>query len=381
MNAPKKGSRPGRRRNRVRWSLLGLSVAAILVLGGYFAGPGWLVNRARHTADSDPRAAEEMLMEAIDRAGGEHPEAYLLLSRVLGMQGRWIEATGAFAVASESECDPMQVLQLAEEAQNADQWTLSEIALSNVERSGIENPEVVRRALPLLYGLGTHVTVIDWARQLQELSPDDPLGWEFEARAHEARGQLLKAIRAYEEALDRRPEHPAELRERLVELLLETGDVARARTEMVELLSETSSFSVRLIHVRLLQLEAKFNDALAFCEELLVERPGDPDVLRLRGSLYLDLDQPRAAVDDLVRAVADNPRDARCHFQLSQAYLRLGQSDKAREHLRQRDRLIEMQERIRRLEAELERDRSNSGLRFELAELYEEAARPPSESQ
>ena len=322
-----------------------------------------------------------MLTEAIDRAGGEHPEAYLLLSRVLGMQGRWIEATGAFAIASESECDPMQVLQLAEEAQHADQWTLSEIALSAVERSGTENPEVVRRALPLLYGLGTHVTVIDWARRLQESSPDDPLGWEFEARAHEARGQLLEAIRAYEEAIDRGPERPAELRERLVELLLETGDVVRARAELVDLLSETSSFSVRLIRVRLLQLEARYDDALAYCEELLVERPDDPEVLRLRGSLYLDLNQPRAAVDDLVRAVANNPRDARCHYRLSQAYLRLGQSDKAREHLRERDRLIEMQERIRRLEAELERDRSNSGLRFELAELYEEVARPPNESQ
>lgn len=70
-------------------------------------------------------------------------------------------------------------------------------------------------------------------------------------------------------------------------------------------------------------------NALDFCKAALSDVPKDPDILLLRGIVYLTSNQPRNAVVDFTDVIDQVPINERSYFLRSKAYYELEEFDQA----------------------------------------------------
>lgn len=80
---------------------------------------------------------------------------------------------------------------------------------------------------------------------------------------------------------------------------------------------------------KLSQTDPIITDALNFCRDSLQITPKDPDILLLRGIVYLTSDRPKSAVLDFSDVIDQVPINERSYFLRSKAYYELEQFDLA----------------------------------------------------
>jgi Flp pilus assembly protein TadD len=78
-----------------------------------------------------------------------------------------------------------------------------------------------------------------------------------------------------------------------------------------------------------LDLEGSFDQAVALLRPLLKAKPDFADARYLLGKILLSKGHAREAAEQLEAAARLAPEDANTHYQLGQAYQRLGRSDLA----------------------------------------------------
>ena len=140
------------------------------------------------------------------------------------------------------------------------------------------------------------------------------------------------AADAHQRALEIRPDDP-NLSRRLAELLFLARRVDEARP-MLERFQRTDPRDPRWPAMlgRLLADEQAYDEAVALLETALA-LPNPPDSVPADlGRAYLALGKPAAAVEHL-QAASRRDADGSIHYQLAQAYQRLGLRDEAREAL------------------------------------------------
>lgn len=94
------------------------------------------------------------------------------------------------------------------------------------------------------------------------------------------------------------------------------------------------TFQKRMIEVALRQ--GKREEASRIINEILAERPNEPDTVAIRAAMTLETgnqDQIREAIKDMESVVKSIPRNAILRFNLGRAYLATGQTDRARQQL------------------------------------------------
>ena len=80
----------------------------------------------------------------------------------------------------------------------------------------------------------------------------------------------------------------------------------------------------------MLDLQGRPDEALRLIREVLSARPGFADARYLAGKILLEKDAPAEAVEQLEAAARLAPDEANVHYQLAQAYQKLGRADAAR---------------------------------------------------
>ncbi len=88
----------------------------------------------------------------------------------------------------------------------------------------------------------------------------------------------------------------------------------------------------QLRQVNKLERTGNFNEAIRVCESLYAEKPGDRQLSTTLDRLYRHL-EPQALVDRQLQFVKQHPNDENYRRWLGEAYLRLGNREKAYEHL------------------------------------------------
>ena len=326
--------------------LAGLGVMALLR-----TGPADLLRQAQTTWHSDPAVAERILERSIELSGGDFPQAQLLRCRVLGSLGRWTEALGCFSLIREpAGCDQQELIDLAGEARRAGQDLLAGLSLQAANRPGPRQAAALRELILLERAETATDSLRQHCQELKSLTPDDAFPWQIEAELYRQQRKVLPAIAAYRQALRLTIAADAAqaLRSDLVGLLIDAGDLASARTELQTLLDAgKASPELMLKDAYLLRLEGKPTATLAKVDELLSASPSTAARM-LRGELYLDLGRHAEAVADLTQVVEEQPSNKEAHYKLSQAYLRLGEREKAQRHLDESQRLT--REAVERLE-------------------------------
>lgn len=356
-------------------------VLAIIVIVSPWRSAEHAYQQALSVISQDPAQAERLSQTAIDKAGGDYPDAQLVQCRALSALQQWHEALGAFSlIKNPSRCDPSQLLLLGETAVRGQFVPLADRAFDAAldrERPPVRAFKVVadywkqqRRASDLL------ILCRRWAT----LQPDEPEAWSIAADIEASRFQLAASITDFEEALRRQPE--SQLRKHiqtsLVQLYADTGDFRKARIHL-DALRESAPLDpqMKIRSAQVLRMEGRVTEALAQIEEFLAQ--GDPSApaLKQRGILNLDLGNVAAAIHDLEGALAIDDYDKEAHFKLAQAFLRSKDDSSAQTHLKRHRELTNAALQLVDLTAKLNRSPENAEWQEQLRQCYLKLGREP----
>ena len=339
------GKKCSPRRQWTRWTALGLALLAAAALLWMRTRPTDLLRQAQELWRADPTQAEALLQQSIERSGGDFPDAQLLRCRVLGALGHWPEALGCFSlIGSPAGCDQECLLELATEADAAGQNLLASLALEAADRPGPKQVDCLKALVSLEQATAQHDKLLGHCRQLQSLAPADAWAWRVEVQLHRFRKELRPAIDACRRALRSNIDEPdvRELRGELAGLLMESGELTEARSEMDRLLAIAGApADLKIKNAYLLRLEGKSQEALAAIEQVFDRAPSTAARM-LRGILYFDAGRCQDAADDLERVIAEQPLNKEAHYKLSQAYFKLGDQEAAQRHLQESQRLTRL---------------------------------------
>ncbi len=142
--------------------------------------------------------------------------------------------------------------------------------------------------------------------------------------------QAMNAVRAAAAAAPDR----ADVRTRCGLLLLEYNLAVEARPHLERAVELTpDERAARLGLARCLQVLGQTSAAIQLLDELLADRPDDPDVLGVRGRVALQAEKPTEAVVYLQRALERAPSDLEILNNLAVALNALGQTSAAKTYL------------------------------------------------
>lgn len=170
---------------------------------------------------------------------------------------------------------------------------------------------------------------LDWLNTLEAYSPANPQAMQLRARAHLALGEAADAVdwarQASQADLTSLPGYLL-----LGEALLKAGEAEQAISPLeTYTLHAAQQPEGWVLLARAYQLSGRQADALAALTRLEAGDGSDFDLLVQRGLLYLELEQPEKAVEDLERARAINKKTFAANIALGRAYLAVDRAGNA----------------------------------------------------
>jgi tetratricopeptide (TPR) repeat protein len=321
-----------------RWLLMAVALAG--AVGWWFAfrpSPPQLLERGLKIGRRNNAAGEELVRQAIDRAGGRYPDAELGLALLLADRDDWQSAEQQFAKLDPDACRSDLLLEFGRRAFDSGHADVGIAALQAVGRRENRDRAAAFEALVHLYqSRGQTDLAIDTARVWAERDPANARPWMLRIpllKTLERRDpECLEAVRQAL-ARDLSDEDRQELQHRLVEQLIICGDAVEARRELAPLVQTAGeTFRVRLLEMDLYRLEGRPEKALELMNRVFSEARDPAEACFNRSIIYLDLERYADAARDLERTIAAQPRNATAHFKLSEAYRALGRPDDARRH-------------------------------------------------
>ena len=172
----------------------------------------------------------------------------------------------------------------------------------------------------------------DTYAQLEASFPDSWRTHQLRAESYALRGSVKDALQEFQAALALRPNEP-ELHEALGELYVDNNEFESARGELEQTLGIDPSRTHALYLLGRVFVQTKENEkALPYLERALQIQPDLAEANSLLGTAYLRLGQFADAVSRLEKAApSDHYGDV--HYQLSVAYRKLGQTERAKKEL------------------------------------------------
>lgn len=324
-----------------------LSLSATIV--GVFLWRPWLhawdrsYEQAQFLADSNSQEAERLLQQSIIEAGGRFGNAQLTLCSLRGRQNRWKEVAVLLADIDLKDCQFQLLSRVGREAYASQQWVVAQPVLAELMHREVPEKREVLRLLKVVYGqLGQFGEMRECVRQLTRLTPDDPKAWWALAQTSEQMGLNLDAIAAYRIVLkhDIPPDASIHVFQKLLDLLVESGDVVAARSELNHLIAlHGRQPDCSLTEAELFRLEGRSQEALKSIEQYLEDGGKSLRALMIRGLLRLELSDAEQAVKDFENVTQRDPTYESAHFKLAETYRRLGRLKLAQEHQAEYERI------------------------------------------
>lgn len=307
--------------------------------------PAWQrsYEQAVSLTDSNPKLAERLLRQSISEAGGRFGDAQLALCRLRGRQSQWKEAAAILAEVNLKECQSQSLDLLGREAYATQQWSVAQPPLAELlTRESSEKRELLV-LLKEVYGqLGQFGEMRECVLQLTRLNPDDPKIWWAFAQTSEQMGLTDDAMSAYRNVLKHDIPSDASIHvfQKLIDLLVDSGDVKEARSELSRLIATHGrQLDCSVTEAELFRLEGQSDEALKSIERYFGDGGKSPRAHMLRGMLRLESGETEQALKDFEFVAQRDPNFETAHFKLAETYRRLGRIELARKHQAEYERL------------------------------------------
>jgi Flp pilus assembly protein TadD len=369
--------------------ILGLSLAVAIAIGGWL----WLrhstkalLDAARRELAEVPRSELAVLREQhahraveltgtyLARSGPESASAQLLMAAAQTVRGSGTGWGNTLSEASLRQCATSDLCLAAQLAFGAGDLSAADRIVAEALQRTDERANVLRVSGLVRYELGRDDETLAACRELIGLLPDDPAPWMVIALVFEKQGKLNQVIEPLKKYIELSHGSADRHRAQLVEYLARVHLVSEARAEFDRLRADHPELVVppSLTEARLLQPEGRDAEALKITAAYLRQHPGDLAALNLRGQLLLSRGENQSAAEVFRKIVERTPNDHEAHYQLGQAYARLGERENADQHFRVQQRLVRAKTEIHRLQRRASREPSNVAVREEIAKLSDE---------
>lgn len=334
-----------------------LTIAGGMLLIAAAGGLWWItapdrwVRQAESLLTQHPTQADALAEEALVAGTSMTSRAWLVRCRAQLQMRNIIEALGAFSqVQHPEECETAAWCALIEEAQVADHTLLADLAMSAALKLPRDRGRMLTLVLPDKASMLPDDDVAKLVDELRGLAGSQAACWRVIGLVEQARGRLTDAVVAYRTALANSSvsqDIGRTIRRELSQLLLDLGQFAEADP----LIQETIQSSSPKIEdqLRLAQLRRANGDrsgARQLLDDVLATETKNLPAHLLRGTVLAELDQLTEAQQDFEWCLRAAPFHAEAHYRLSQTLLRLGNSAAAEQHVREHQRLSELQRRL-----------------------------------
>ena len=151
----------------------------------------------------------------------------------------------------------------------------------------------------------------------------------------EIKEQINRVIAWFEAALKANPQRPS-YRMSLGNLYERAGDDAKAEEQYRAIVNGDDRDGIasnNLAWLMALREDGKWNDALELINHAIKVRGPIPDFLDTRGVVFISGGQNARAIDDLQQAIKVQPTASK-YFHLARAYLKLNDTEKAKESMK-----------------------------------------------
>jgi tetratricopeptide (TPR) repeat protein len=324
-------------RRRSRWLMLLLFVSAAAIGGGFYWNslrPQNCYRRGREALRAGDRETAMRESQRLVEIPGFSGQGHLLAGFVLMREGRADKALPELLKAAESEATAVEALTALAEC-----YYISGLfpEATNAAASALKwDPEALdaRRWLAAAYyDLGATISAADELEIVSAKAPDDARSERLLGLIGKDTENFGKAVEHYRESLRRNPDQPdrGEIQLELAESLVKLSRF----DEALETLGECD----RTAAVLTLKAECEQNlgrpdEALRQLQEALQLDPEYVPAYLRRGTLLLSLGHPKEAIAPLLEAIRLAPEISQPHFQLAQAYGRLGERERADRQLK-----------------------------------------------
>lgn len=371
------------RRRVPRFAAVSLIMVALATFGvWWYVSPWRWIRQAEAILAREPAQADALAEAALTNGTNAESRAWLVRCRAQLALRHSLEALGAFSqIKYPEQCDAAAWCALIEESQAAEHTLLTDMAMSATLQFRDERVRVLTLILPAKASLLPETEVGELVQELRGLAGQHPASWRAIGLAEQSRGRLAETVEAYRQALAlSEVSQPIGVlcRRELAQMLIDLGEFSAAEPLVLEVLKASTSVTGD-DQVRLAQLRRSSGDrvgAKKILDELLSHETEHLPALLLRGTLLTELDQLSAARADFTKCLQISPSHAEAHYRLSQALLRQGETALATKHVREHQRLSDLQQRL----LELGRRRSVSPqdrqLTLEMADLLEASGQP-----
>jgi len=353
-----------------RRALIGAVVASVVSVLALLAGEV-AVSRARWLLDQRSHAQARSWLEVADWCSPRRGEVHFLRARLARREERYDDLRQHLSQAQITrwpvhELEREQWLALAQTGQfDALQPHWQDLFL----HAGADGPEICRA-----YVLASmkRCRLADARRVLAGWKadfPEDAGPYELEGWLHAVLLEWSDAVAAYQQALQRDPDHQTAHRG-LAEAQMKQLQFAAAEEHWSWLLQHNPGDAAA--HVGLAECEFRQGQVAAARAELstaLSMAPNHYEALMLAGQLELADDQPSRAVVHLQTAVGQRPEDAEARYVLGRALRAIGETAAAQEHLDYRQQAQPHLQRLNALMKLLPTQPADVPLRAEIAQL------------
>lgn len=321
-------------------------IVVLFVWKPWLADSERLFEHAQSVRNGRPEEAERLLRQAIAAAGGHYGDAQVALCELMGKKQRWNDARELLSKTSLPECRPSLLMDVGREAWKSQQWDVAESVLADLQN---RNCPEAREALVLLKSiynrLGKYAEMLNCAKQLTRLAPDDPKVWWDLGATYEMMGLGADAMAAYQRVLELEipSEASLQVRQKRLSMLLESGETTTARVELDQLIAQHGKQAdSAYFEAELCRQEGRSREALDVIERHLATSGETVRALMLRGLLRQELGYPQQAIGDFQNVIKAEPNNDLAHFKLSECHRRLGRDDLGAKHQAEYERLLKM---------------------------------------
>jgi tetratricopeptide (TPR) repeat protein len=232
--------------------------------------------------------------------------------------------------------------------------------------------DVLRLAGVIRFDLGRDEDVIAHCDELISLIPGDPQPHRVKSMVHRNHDQWELFIDSALQAasLSRIPD--VDLHLELTDGYLQLGQAKDARRELDQLLEVAPNLAaeIPLVRARLLLQEGEHEQCEKILRQFLVTQPEYPEALILTGTLLVSKGQFAEGIKYLRKALDAVPADEQAHYQIGQAYARLGERQSAATHLKLHRAILDQKVHLHKLELHASREPGNVQVRRQLALIY-----------
>jgi tetratricopeptide (TPR) repeat protein len=295
-------------------------------------------------------------------------------------------------------------LQAARAARRAERYDLAEKYLAQCEKGGVTSETALERAMLRAQQGDLAATELPLQGPIANGHPDAVLFIEALARGYLVMERHQQAIHALEDLIKHDPEHPwayfwrgtldetierpaqalanfrravelapwqSAFRLRLAQALLQAGQTAKAGPQVEELLRQRPNDpQVLLVAARYHRASAQPARALEYLETLLGHDPENAEGWAQRGRAYRDQGDGAKAVRCLRKAFELQPRSYAIGFDLCKELYGLGQMKEAKVVEQQVEYLKSEEMKVDRLMAKLATEKNSASVRYEIGLIY-----------